>query len=386
VEQHQKNAAKGERRARLQNAARQIKRNVKSRPASRKSWKLDDLDEGHVDTYERIMPRDEGDRRRARERAAFRPSNESNMLSTAPPVEGVHARVIEIGPGLCRVDLEGRSLLCQIPGSFAAQEIEFTNAVAVGDEVIIAEDGAGGGVVRAVLPRRNILARPQRGALRQIVVANADQLLIVAAWREPIIWLELIDRYLIAAERSGLRPIICVNKIDLVEDELVFDETLQPYRRLGYRLIPTSVINGSGIEELREALRDRTTVIAGLSGVGKSSLLAQVQPGLQLRVGAVSEWWSQGRHTTTSARLYQLPIGGAVVDTPGIREFGLAGLRQGELAELFGELAPLLGACRFRDCAHLAEAGCAIRDAVERGSIARSRYHSYRQIRQSLPA
>jgi ribosome biogenesis GTPase len=220
-----------------------------------------------------------------------------------------------------------------------------------------------------------------------MVVANADQLLVVSSWREPSIWLELIDRYLIAALRSGLEPIICVNKVDLAEDEAELRETLLPYHGLGHRTTLTSAITGEGVDELRCLLADRTTVLAGLSGTGKSSLLSVVQPGLNLKTGDISTSPGRtvGRHTTAQAAMFRLEAGGAVIDTPGIQEFGLAGLRRDELAGFFPEIVALASSCRFNNCSHASEPDCAVIAAQGAGSLAASRYHSYRAIHATLP-
>jgi ribosome biogenesis GTPase len=239
-----------------------------------------------------------------------------------------------------------------------------------------------------VLPRRSVLARPDvfYDHLQQVIAANVNQLLIVASWRDPVIWLELIDRYLIAAERHGLMPILCVNKIDLAEDVAICRATLQPYLDLRYQVIFTCALTSEGVDELREVLRGQTTVLAGLSGVGKSSLLLAVQPGLQLCIGEVSEYSGQGRHTTAQVVLHRLEMGGFVVDTPGIREFGLNGLRQGELARFYPEMAAVAGGCRFDDCAHIHEPGCAVKAAVQQGHVSANRYHSYKKIYHTLSA
>lgn len=388
IEQHHRQAAKGERRRKLQSAKKKLERHEKSKRPRRKDWLPDDVDgwddAEHVQD-ERIMPTGERERRRRVERMAFRPA-EPSVDETEAPRHGEPGLVVEASAGLCRVDLGDRTLLCRPRGALKAEEQGFTNVVAVGDRVLVREDGAGGGTVEAVLPRRSALVRPDvfYRHLQQVIVANADQLLIVASWREPVIWLELIDRYLIAAERSNLLPIICVNKIDLIEDQALFQATIQPYQALGYRLISTSARTGAGVEALRRALHDRMTVLTGLSGVGKSSLLSAVQPGLELRTGAVSGR-GEGRHTTVQATLLRLEAGGFVVDTPGIREFGLSDLRQSELVRFFREIAAEAPNCRFKNCAHGDEPACAVRGAVARGDIAASRYHSYRQIYATLP-
>lgn len=371
---------------------KQIKPNRKPKTRERRDWASEDPDEVGAPQSERIMPPGERERRRANLTAALAKIAEDAKAATAPSpgveVSGRRCIVVEVGSNLCRVDLDGQSLLCRLRGSLSAQETGFTNVVAVGDEVVVAQDGAERGTVEAVLPRRCVLARPDvfYPHLQQVIVANADQLLIVASWREPAIWLELIDRYLITAERYRLLPLICVNKTDLAEDAAVCRQTMQPYLDLGYRVIFTSAFSGEGIGELRQLLCGQTTVLAGLSGVGKSSLLMAVQPGLQLRIAAVSQVHHEGRHTTAQVHLLKLAMGGFVADTPGIREFGLSGLRRGELASFYPEIVAAARGCRFNDCAHIQEAGCAVQIAVQQGRVAATRYHSYQKIYQTLPA
>jgi ribosome biogenesis GTPase len=258
--------------------------------------------------------------------------------------------------------------------------------VAVGDHVRISVNGTEQGVVEAVLPRHSALVRPEafRGYKTQVIAANVDQLLIVVAWRNPHIWLELIDRYLIAARRNDLAPVICVNKVDLADDIAVCRAELSPYEKLGYRLIFTSTVTGYGIKELQVMLRGRTTVLAGVSGVGKSSLLTAVQPGSTVRIGEVNDESGEGRHTTTQARWHTLDMGGAVVDTPGIREFGLSGLQAAELAHFYPEMDELSHHCRFGDCTHIHEPGCEIIAAVEQGQVAAVRYRNYTKIFDAL--
>ena len=392
VQQHQQNSEKSARRKKLQSAKKKLKRSHQPKRARRKNWlpandNWDDLDYAQE---ERVMPRDERDRRRALEQAAFKKS-QSEAAEVEPPAPNnadTQGLVVEVSQGLCRVELEQQPLLCRIRGALQAEEITFTNVVAVGDQVLVSHNGSEEGLVEAVLPRRSVLARPDvfRSHLQQAIVANVDQILIVASWREPIIWLELIDRYLIAAERNNLPAIICVNKSDLIEDEADCQATLQPYQAVGYPVIRTSALTGAGIDNLRTTLQNRMTVLAGLSGVGKSSLLTAVQPDLQLRTGVVSDHSGEGRHTTTQATLIHLDAETAVVDTPGIREFGLSGLHQRDLANFFPEIAALAPRCRFADCTHLNEPNCAVQAAQAQGTVAHSRYDSYQKIYETLPA
>jgi ribosome biogenesis GTPase len=370
-------------------AAKQLKRNRQPKPVRQKKWQAYDpetWDELDYELEERVMPRGEEERRRAVAQATSQPDPTASTLSTPPPA-GQMGQVIEVSQGLCRVQLGSRTLICTARGALSAIETGFTNMVAVGDEVIVRPNGAGEGVVEAVCPRRSFLARPDvfYNHLQQIIAANVDQLLIVSAWREPTIWLELIDRYLITAQRNQLPAVICLNKVDLAQAEAEVQAALQPYRDLGYPIVLTSALTRQGLDELRTILHQRTTVLAGLSGVGKSSLLAALLPGLQVRIGEVSESSGDGRHTTSQATLIRLGSTGAIIDTPGLREFGLAGLQRRNLEQFFPEIARLSAGCRFKNCSHLAEPGCAVRQAEAAGRLATSRYHSYRKIYESLP-
>jgi ribosome biogenesis GTPase len=387
----------------MRKVCKQIKRNRKPKRARRKDWmpdSTDDLD-GLYDLpeRERMMPRGERERRQELMAEALAALEEERDADEKTPstedVPGQHGVVIEVSTSLCRVDLGGRSLVCGIRGSLSAEETGFTNVIAVGDEVTVSENGSGRGIVEAILPRRSFLARPavfhdgyrtRDRHLQQVIAANVDQLLIVASWREPHLWPELVDRYLIAAERNNISPIICVNKVDLAEDAAACRTALRPYLSLGYPVLFTSALTGEGIDKLRQVLRGRTTVLAGLSGVGKSSLLAAVQPGLQLRTADVSERSGQGRHTTAQVNLLRLEGGGSVVDTPGIREFGLSGLRRAELIRFYPKIAAVAVHCRFGDCSHTHEPGCAVKEAVARGVVSATRFHSYKKIHRDLPA
>ncbi len=388
--QYKNHVEKETRRKKIQSVNKSLKRGQRVKQTRRRDWLPDseDWDDLDIETEERIVPVGEIERRRAVEKAAFRapapkPDHDEAVASAAPGQPGL---VVEVSKGMCRVDVGERVLLCHIRGALNAENTGFTNPVAVGDRVIVNAVGPDEGIVEAILPRQSVLARPDvfHSHLQQAIVANADQLLIVASWQEPVIWLELVDRYLIAAERNHLPALICLNKIDLAEDMAQCRATLQPYQALGHGVVFTSALTRQGIAELRALLQNRTTVLAGLSGVGKSTLLSMVQPGLQLRTGAVSQSSGEGRHTTTQATLIRLKAGGAVVDTPGIREFGLSGIHRAELGQYFKEIGAVAVACRFKNCAHLTEPDCAVQSAVAGGKIAASRYHSYRQIYDSL--
>jgi len=362
-----------------------------TRSPRRKDWL--DLAYGDGDDYgeeelafERIMPRDEGDRRKAVETAIERESARQDKPASRP--DSLEGRVVEVSGDLFRVRLDGATLLCSLRGSLAGQEIGFMNAVVVGDRVLVAGDGGGRGVIEQVLPRRGVIARSNPGAeaLQRLVAANVDQLLIVASWRSPHLWPELIDRYLITAQRSAIRPLIAVNKIDLADGPEEVEEAVTPYRALGYAVLLTSASSGQGVDTLRGQLAGQVTALAGLSGVGKSTLLNAVDPGFDLRTGRTNEAKGQGRHTTTQAVMLPLRGGGYVIDTPGIREFGLVGLRRGQLTGFYPEIVVQAARCRFADCSHESEPGCAVREAVEVGAISAMRFDSFLKIRDSLPA
>lgn len=261
-----------------------------------------------------------------------------------------------------------------------------TLKLAVGDEVLVEADDRGETwAIAEILPRRSSLARraPGGGYGERVVAANVDQVVVVFAAARPEPHVRMLDRFLVIAEGNDLAARVVINKADLVPDG-VPEATFADYPRAGYPLHVTSIKTGRGIDELRDALAGRTSALSGPSGVGKSSLLNTLYPGLNLRVGEVSESVNKGRHTTVGALLHPLPDGGFVVDTPGLREIGMWGLAPEELDRCFREFRQLLSECRFADCTHRQEPDCAVRAAVEAGELSAARYDSYLRLRAEL--
>jgi ribosome biogenesis GTPase len=256
----------------------------------------------------------------------------------------------------------------------------------VGDRVVL-EPGSHGEtwVVGTILPRKSQLARrmPGGGHGERIVAANVDQVVVVFAAAKPDPHVRMLDRFLVIAEGNSLDARIVINKIDLV-DEGETRARFADYGTAGYPMHFTSVKAGIGLEELHDALAGRMSVLSGPSGVGKSSLLNGMYPGLNLRVGEISESVNKGRHTTVGGKLHPLPDAGYVVDTPGLREVGMWGMPSEHLDACFPELRARLEECRFGDCTHVTEPECAVREAVEAGEISRARYESYVKLREEL--
>lgn len=279
-------------------------------------------------------------------------------------------RVLQTGGGTYRVRAGGRELDCSLRGRIKQDE---GGSVAVGDRVEVETLDDGSCRITAVLPRRSVLAR--RAVARrkdQVMAANVDQVAAVASLARPDPDLFMLDRLLAVAEMEELEAFVVLNKVDLGEPA-----ALVPYAAIGYDVLPTCAVRGVGIDALRARLAGRVTVLAGPSGAGKSSLLNALDPTLELRVGEVGDRSGRGRHTTTRARLIALDDDTFIADTPGIQHFVPVEMNVATVGHAFREFRPWLADCRFADCRHREEPGCAVRAAVERGEISVRRYESY---------
>lgn len=274
---------------------------------------------------------------------------------------------------------------CSLRGKFRLSEAKELSPVAVGDRVSIAIEEAPYGVIETVYERKNKLSRPDthKPDWEQIVVANCDQLIVVASVTRPKLKYGTIDRFLIAGEAAGLACAVVLTKIDLAKPGS-HDRVIQVYRQAGYSVVATCAVDGRGIEELRRLVRFKTSIFAGHSGVGKSSLLNALEPGLGLRTKVISDATNRGQHTTTHVELHPLSFGGYIADTPGIRSIGLWKVTPEDMPHLYPEFRPYLGQCRFHNCLHIGEPDCRIKQAMAEGKIAAERYEGYARIRDTL--
>lgn len=303
-----------------------------------------------------------------------------------PEDESRSAVVISVASGRCRLFRDGRELDCFVPSQMAVRQ---KSALAVGDRVRTAEDE---GICRIerVLPRHSVLARPDplRPHMQRLIAANIDVVIHVVSVKAPPLRPRLIDRYLIAILRGHARPAICVNKVDLLSDEerSATAEMLAPYRELGVPVIFCSTRGGEGVDALRALVEGKMCALVGHSGVGKSSILNALDQRLELAVGDVHAKRGTGRHTTTASTLHDLGGGTLIIDTPGIREFGLWKLDRESLRDYFPELEEPGEYCRFNDCTHVHEPGCEVKERVENGSLNRARYETYLRLYEEVSA
>ncbi len=299
-----------------------------------------------------------------------------------------HGIVYRKTSGHYHVHTGARPLTCVL-SSHLRQEM--ADPVAVGDRVRYETAIDGTGRILEILPRRNKLSRPATGPgagrTEQVIAANLDQVIPVFSTTRPIPKWGLLDRYLVCASAADIPAVICITKTDLCTEDADLEAWLQIYQAIGYPVVRVSARTGEGLDDVRDILRDHCSVLVGKSGVGKTTLLNALQPGLGLRVQAVTRGHKgKGRHTTTSLEMFPLESGGSLVDTPGIREFGLWDLYRDELAWFFPEMRPYVGSCKFGlDCQHVEEPGCAIRAAVMAGQVNPYRYRSYLRLWEELP-
>ncbi len=315
----------------------------------------------------------------------------------------IEGTVMRSGGGVYEVDVpeEGAGrvpLICELGGRLKKGKRAFAQPVSVGDRVKVRPVETSGanargqtrrdGYIEEILPRRSALGRARYNKTAQVTVANLDQVVVVMALRDPDLNTHRLDRFLVLAEANELRGVVCLNKADLVkkrEFKKEFEPIIALYRGLGYPVVVTAAQKDIGVEDLRNELRGHISAFIGSSGVGKSSLVMMTQPELLLWVGEVMEI-GKGRHTTTEVTLHPLDGGGYVADTPGIKTVSLLEREEINLEHCFPEFRPILELCKFNDCTHRTEPGCAVRAAREKGEIAASRYDSYLKMFEEAEA
>ena len=278
---------------------------------------------------------------------------------------------------------DGVRYQCRIRGKLRLKGVRSTNPVVVGDWVKFEADEQGGYVISAIEPRHNYIIRRASNLSKEshIIAANIDQALLVVTLFSPETALEFVDRFLVTCEAYKVPVTILLAKIDLARQHPeAVEEFYSIYEKAGYKIVEVSATEGEGIETVRELLRGKTTLLSGNSGVGKSTLVAAVEPGLDIRTGEISQSHHKGKHTTTFSTMYPLSEGGYIIDTPGIKGFGLLDIEDAELAHYFPEMMRYLPECRFYNCSHTHEPHCAVVEAVKRGEVAYPRYESYLKI------
>ena len=336
----------------------------------------------------------------AKDRSKYKKTDQKKQLAkqqeeeTAPAGELLQrGRVLSIASQAVFVDCQGKTLECGLRGILKKEKTLAKNLVTVGDFVLLEKET---GMIVRVEPRTTVLSRADNLSRKkeQLIAANIQQVLITVSLLSPPLKPSLIDRYIIAAQKGSMDPVIVVNKIDLLDSiqadseelahqKLLYHEMLKAYPAAGIPIISVSSLTGAGIAELKEIMRDTTSVFSGQSGAGKSSLINTIT-GKTLRTGEIVEKTRKGSHTTTTANLLRLEFGGWCVDTPGIKSFGVWDLEQNELDHYFPEIFACGRRCRYPDCAHCLEEQCAVKEAVEKGEISHLRYESYLGLMESI--
>ncbi|HRD58983.1 MAG TPA: ribosome small subunit-dependent GTPase A [Ferruginibacter sp.] len=284
---------------------------------------------------------------------------------------------------------DGKVLQARIFGKLKLENITSTNPIAVGDWVELENvEDEGSIMITKIFERSNYINRisPHNKNMHHIVAANLNQSLLFATLKEPKTSLGFIDRFLVISEAYHVPAIIVFNKCDLwkKKENDRFEYIKDMYEKIGYKILQISVEKQQGLEEVEQILKNKTTLLSGHSGVGKSSFINYIFPQLQLKTNEVSGWSGKGMHTTTFAEMFDLPFGGCVIDTPGIREMGIVDISKQELSHYFPEMKTLIQQCQFNNCSHLHEPGCAVKEAVNNGSISEERYLSYLNIRDTI--
>ena len=367
----------GKKKQKKLRVAFQKNRQKRSRTKSLTREVLDEADSHDFETGERLSGK--GDLTRHRTIIGVESDSSHELLRDVDESQCLTGRVVSAMGLYSLVQAEdGLQYECTVRRVVRTMSREARNAVVTGDEVILRPLDDRYGVIERVNPRRGTISRGTRGQ-EHVIVANIDRVLIVVSAHEPNLKPNLIDRFLISAEKGEVSAIICINKVDL-DDPAMLQPIAGLYASLGYDVVLTSAIQSTGIARLRNLLTGRETVLAGQSGVGKSSLLNAIQPRLGLKITKVSNRSHKGRHTTRRAELIKLDVGGWVVDTPGIRQFELWDVIPEEVEGFFIEFRPFVTLCKFPDCSHTHESGCGVKQAVERDLITRARYESYLKI------
>ncbi|SDL88993.1 ribosome biogenesis GTPase [Daejeonella rubra] len=280
---------------------------------------------------------------------------------------------------------EGKTINCRIKGKFRTLDIKTTNPIAVGDRVRVEpEPDQETGLITALHPRKNYIIRKSVNLSKQaqIIAANLDQAFLIVTLASPRTSLGFIDRFLVTAEAYEIPAKLIFNKLDLFSEEglEILEQYQSIYENAGYPCYSVSAIKETNLDQIRDLLKDKVTLVSGHSGVGKSTLINALLPGKELKTGEISDWSDKGKHTTTFAEMFQLPFGGYLIDTPGIRELGVFDIEKQDLGRLFPEIRKLMGNCRFHNCRHINEPGCAVLEALEKGKLESSRYDSYLSI------
>ena len=284
---------------------------------------------------------------------------------------------------------DGSVVDCKLRGQFRNKGLRSTNPVAVGDQVSLILENDGSGLITEIQERKNYIIRKSVNLSKEVhvIAANLDQAIIVATVAQPRTSFGFIDRFLSVAEAYDIPAIVVLNKNDLfTSDEMMGlnKEYRAIYEKAGYPVFDVSSTNGRGIQNVTEALREKVTLVFGHSGVGKSTFLNAIQPELELRTGEISDVHSKGKHTTTFAEMFELNAGGFVIDTPGVKEFGLVNMSKEEISHFFPDIFSVSENCKFSNCLHHNEPGCKVKTAVENGIISESRYTSYISILESV--